>query len=67
VAFPFSVKCFPIIITLVFNFLLSKDSNRVEFIGKILCICSFDNLYVTHLKSSVKEFLVAPLLGFFLP
>jgi hypothetical protein len=34
VAFPFSVECFPVIILFVFNFSLSKDSNRAKFIVK---------------------------------
>ena len=34
VAFPFSVECFPVIISFVFNFSLSEDSNREKFIMK---------------------------------
>jgi hypothetical protein len=35
VAFLFCVKCFLLVIMpFVFNFLLSNDSNRVEFIGE---------------------------------
>jgi hypothetical protein len=34
VVFPFSIECFPIIISFVFNFSLSEDSNRAEFIVK---------------------------------
>jgi hypothetical protein len=34
VAFPFLVNHFPVIILFVFNFSLSEDSNREEFIVK---------------------------------
>jgi hypothetical protein len=34
VAFPFFVNRFPVIISFVFNFSLSEDSNREEFIVK---------------------------------
>jgi hypothetical protein len=34
VAFPFFVNRFPVIISFVFNFSLSEDSNRAEFIVK---------------------------------
>jgi hypothetical protein len=50
VAFPFFVKCFPVIILLVFNFLLSEDSNRAEFIGKY----SASDLVIIFMFSSKK-------------
>jgi hypothetical protein len=61
------LKCFPVIFLCFFKFLLSEVSNRAEFISRYSASDPFDNLYVIHLKASVKEFLAAPLLGFFLP
>ena len=61
------LKYFPVLFSFVFQFLLSEISTQSIIYWQILCICPFDNLYVIHLKSSVKEFLAAPLPGFFLP
>jgi hypothetical protein len=67
VAFLSLLKFFLLSFHLFFNSYYQKKVHRAEFIVQILCICPFDNLYVIHLKSSVKEFLAAPLPAFFLP